>query len=64
MTKRITLNITEQMDEEIEELVNKGVFSTKTAVIEEALRMLFIKYSDFAYDTLRDHILQRLTHRK
>ena len=60
MVKKLSISLPEQMDAEIEELVKKGVFSTKTAVIEEGLRMLFMKYSRFEFDTLQEKILEKL----
>ena len=47
MSTQLSITVSDQMDEEIEKLVERGVFSSKTSVIEEGLRMVFYHYQEF-----------------
>lgn len=47
MSKQLSITVTDEMDDEIEAMVERGVFSSKTSVVEEGLRMLFRKYQEF-----------------
>lgn len=49
MSTKLSITVPDQMDEEIEALVARGVFSSKTAVVEEGLRMLFREYQEFEH---------------
>ncbi len=49
MSRKLSLSVPDQMNAAIEEMVERGIFSSKTAVIEEGLRMLFAVYEDFSY---------------
>ncbi len=43
---KVSLYVPERMEQEIDRLVEKGLFTTKTDVYQEALRRLLLDYRD------------------
>lgn len=47
---KVSFYVTERIDEEVDELVQNGLFTTKTDVYQEALRRLLLEYTDVNED--------------
>jgi Arc/MetJ-type ribon-helix-helix transcriptional regulator len=58
MTKKLSISLPDKMDATIEDLVEQGMFSTKTAVIEEGLRMIFMKYAHLEYTSVSERMTE------
>ncbi len=43
---KVSFYVTERIEEEVERLVENGLFTTKTDVYQEALRRLLLEYRD------------------
>lgn len=43
---KVSLYVTEQLDRAVERLVERGLFTTKTDVYQEALRRLLLEYRE------------------
>ncbi len=43
---KVSLYLPERLEREVEELVEKGRFTTKTDVYQEAVRRLLLEYQD------------------
>lgn len=47
---KVSFYIPQELDREIEEMVDQGLFTTKTDVYQEALRRLLLDYQEFQLD--------------
>ncbi len=43
---KVSFYVTERIEEDVEQLVESGLFTTKTDVYQEALRRLLLEYQD------------------
>lgn len=44
--RKVSFYVPERIEEEVESLVEEGLFTTKTDVYQEALRRLLVEYND------------------
>ena len=43
----VSVRLSDQLNDEVEEMVEEGIFKDKTDAFHEAVRLLLLKYEDF-----------------
>lgn len=56
MSQRLSVTIPDKMNDQLDNLVEEGLFSSKTAVVEEGLRLLCMRYSGFSYKRVQERV--------
>ena len=46
----VSVRLSDQLNDEVEEMVEQGLFKDKTDAFHEAIRLLLLKYDDFEID--------------